>query len=228
MPAYCGYIRVSDDKLKTDGSRRQDIERQKEVLQPLMDEFKANNPEYEFAGWFSDDGKSAWTDDLNSRPAFAKMTNLVRANRLHWVFLEDLTRFSRNLGQGLVWLQEYAKKGCTVTSLHFGEHEVTSIKGWFLCNQLLMMAELESRLRSEKVTSGMINRLNKETGVLVYFHDNRINNSENIFNLLLAKGNYKAERFTISNETASKKVCPVMNTNSFSYKFSRGIQRIFN
>lgn len=71
-------------------------------------------------------------------------------------------------------------------------------------------------------------RLNKETGVLVYFHDNRINNSENIFNLLLAKGNYKAERFTISNETASKKVCPVMNTNSFSYKFSRGIQRIFN
>lgn len=71
-------------------------------------------------------------------------------------------------------------------------------------------------------------RLNKETGILVYFHDNRINNSENIFNLLMAKGNYKAERFTISNETASKKVCPAMNTNSFSYKFSRGIQRIFN
>jgi len=83
--------------------------------------------------------------------------------------------------------------------------------------------------RNLKSIPGVKNdRLNKETGVLVYFHDNRINNSESVYNLLMTKGNYKAERFTISNETASKKVCPVMNTNSFSYKFSRGIQRIFN
>ena len=83
--------------------------------------------------------------------------------------------------------------------------------------------------RHLKAIPGVRNdRLNKETGVLVYFHDNRINNSENIFNLLIAKGNYKAERFVISSETAAKKACPVMNTNSFSYKFSRGIQRIFN
>lgn len=83
--------------------------------------------------------------------------------------------------------------------------------------------------RNLKSIPGVKNdRLNKETGVLVYFHDNRINNSESVYNLLMTKGNYKAERFTISNETASKNVCPVMNTNSFSYKFSRGIQRIFN
>lgn len=70
-------------------------------------------------------------------------------------------------------------------------------------------------------------RLNIETGVLVFFHDNKISNSEEIYNQLIQLGNYDAKRFTISKELASKKVCPVMNENSFSYKFSRGIQRIF-
>lgn len=70
-------------------------------------------------------------------------------------------------------------------------------------------------------------RLNIETGVLVFFHDNKISNSEEIYNQLIQLGNYDAKRFTISPELASKKVCPVMNENSFSYKFSRGIQRIF-
>lgn len=71
-------------------------------------------------------------------------------------------------------------------------------------------------------------RLNRETGVLVYFHDNRLADSEKVFSELMAKGNYKAERYTISSDLAAKKVCPAMNSNSFSYKFSRGIQRIFN
>lgn len=67
-----------------------------------------------------------------------------------------------------------------------------------------------------------------EKGVVVYFHDNRIVNAEQVFTQFTAKGNYQAERFVISEESASKKVCPAMNTNSFGYKFSRGIQRIFN
>ena len=71
-------------------------------------------------------------------------------------------------------------------------------------------------------------RLNLEKGVLVYFHDNRIADSKKVYDALMAKGHYNAERFVITNEMASKKVCPVMNNDSFSYKFSRGIQRIFN
>jgi len=64
--------------------------------------------------------------------------------------------------------------------------------------------------------------------VLVYYHDMKIANSEQVFNQLMSKGNYKAERLIIPIDIASKKVCPVMNDNSFSYQFSRGIQRIFN
>jgi hypothetical protein len=70
-------------------------------------------------------------------------------------------------------------------------------------------------------------KFNIEKRVLVYFHDNRIADSESVFNQLMAKGNYKAERFILPEGMASNKVCPVMNTDSFSYKFSRGIQRIF-
>lgn len=67
-----------------------------------------------------------------------------------------------------------------------------------------------------------------EKQVVVYFHDMKIANSEKVFNELMAKGNYKAERLIIPASIAANKVCPVMNEDSFSFKFSRGIQRIFN
>ena len=83
--------------------------------------------------------------------------------------------------------------------------------------------------RNLKSIDGVKNtKIVPEKGVVVYFHDNRIVNSEQVFTQLSSKGNYKAERFMISDELAAKKVCPAMNTDSFSYKFSRGIQRIFN
>ncbi|MCG2612240.1 hypothetical protein LZZ90_12060 [Flavobacterium sp. SM15] len=83
--------------------------------------------------------------------------------------------------------------------------------------------------RNLKAIPGVKNdRLNIKTGVLVYFHDNRIVDSKTVYEQLIVKGPYKAERYVISEELATKKVCPIMNTNSFSYKFSRGIQRIFN
>jgi copper chaperone CopZ len=83
--------------------------------------------------------------------------------------------------------------------------------------------------RNLKSIDGVKNiKIVPEKGVVVYFHDNRIANSEQVFTQLSAKGNYQAERFVISDDLASKKVCPAMNTDSFSYKFSRGIQRIFN
>lgn len=64
--------------------------------------------------------------------------------------------------------------------------------------------------------------------VLVYYHDMKIVNSGQVFNQLMSKGNYKAERLVIPVDIASRKVCPAMNQDSFSFKFSRGMQRIFN
>lgn len=83
--------------------------------------------------------------------------------------------------------------------------------------------------RNLKTIPGVKNdRINMEKGVVVYFHDNKITNSKRVYEQLMMKGNYKAKPFIISNELAQKKVCPVMAEDSFSYKFSRGVQRIFN
>jgi hypothetical protein len=83
--------------------------------------------------------------------------------------------------------------------------------------------------RNLKSIAGVKNdHFNAQKGVVVYFHDNRVANSEQVFNQLMAKGNYKAQRYIIPENIASKQVCPVMNRDGFSYKFSQGIRRIFN
>ena len=80
----------------------------------------------------------------------------------------------------------------------------------------------------KKIPGVKTDRLNIETGVLVYFHDIKIANSEEISNQLVALGDYKAERYILPKGLENKTACPVMTEDSFSYKFSRGIQRIFN
>ena len=83
--------------------------------------------------------------------------------------------------------------------------------------------------RNMKSIAGVKNtKFFQEKNVLVYYHDSKIVNSEKVFNELMAKGNYKAERLVIPVNIASKQVCPVMDESSFKYKFSRGIKRIFN
>lgn len=83
--------------------------------------------------------------------------------------------------------------------------------------------------RNMKSIAGVKNpKLFPEKNVLVYYHDSKVVNSEQVFNQLMAKGNYKAERLVIPVNIASKQVCPVMDESSFKYKFSRGVKRIFN
>ena len=64
--------------------------------------------------------------------------------------------------------------------------------------------------------------------VVVYYHEKKIANSKQVFDQLMAKGNYKAQRYLLPEQFANKSVCPVMDENSFNYKFSQFIQRIFN
>lgn len=64
--------------------------------------------------------------------------------------------------------------------------------------------------------------------VVVYFHDNQIADSKKVYNELMTKGNYKAERFVIPQNLANKQVCPVMKKDGARYKFTKFIQGIFN
>jgi DNA invertase Pin-like site-specific DNA recombinase len=140
------YARVSDDKKKADGERRQDVQRQVSLLEKSAPEQSKQ---------YIDDGKSAFTDDINQRPAFKQLMNDCRRNFVQIIYVEDLTRFSRNLSLGLQWLKELGELGVQLISLKDGEIEVTSAKGWMQSTILLMFAEWDSRVKSEKVRSGM-------------------------------------------------------------------------
>jgi site-specific DNA recombinase len=144
------YCRVSDDKKKADGERRQDVKRQVDLLK----EQAARSGDKEIVEYV-DDGKSAFTEDWNCRPAFKQLINDCRRHYIQKIYIEDMTRFSRNLSLGLQWLKELGELNVHLISVKEGEIDVTCSKGWLQSSMLLMFAEWDSRIKSEKVKSGM-------------------------------------------------------------------------
>lgn len=63
--------------------------------------------------------------------------------------------------------------------------------------------------------------------VVVYFHNNKITNSKKVYDELMSKGNYDAQRYILPASLANKEVCPV-DQNSYSYKLSKKINQFFN
>lgn len=63
--------------------------------------------------------------------------------------------------------------------------------------------------------------------VVVYFHNNKITNSQKVYDQLMAKRNYDAQRYILPAHLANKEVCPV-DQNSMSYKLSQKVNQFFN
>lgn len=63
--------------------------------------------------------------------------------------------------------------------------------------------------------------------VVVYFHNNKITNSEKVFNELMSKREYVAQRYILAANMVNKEVCPI-DQNSLSYKASKTINQFFN
>lgn len=143
------YARVSDDKLKDDGGRRQDVNRQVERLRPYAGDD---------ALLFIDDGKSAFKEDYQSRPEFCRLLREIRAHRIGRVYVESLDRWSRRVEDGLKTINEVSSLGCTVTSAAEGELDVTMPEGWFKVGVAFLLAEWASRSMSWKIRQGMARR----------------------------------------------------------------------
>ncbi len=144
------YVRVSDTKKKPDGERRQDVNRQIEVIESYLK--RAGIKEWKV---YCDDGKSAYTEDINQRPAFKQLMNDCLRHFINEIYIEDITRFSRNLTTGIKWLSKLSELGVEIISLKEGQLEYTSSRGWLQSNIFLLFAEWESKIRGEKVRSGM-------------------------------------------------------------------------
>lgn len=149
-----GYIRVSGQKLNTDGLRLQDINRQRDKITKFCESMEWGVPIF-----FCDDGISAFKEDYNSRPDFCKMLREIRANRIQRVVVEDLTRWSRRIEDGLKTMREASEKA-TITSMAEGEVDTTLPEGWFKVAVAFLLAEWSSKSTSYKVVSGMDRRLN--------------------------------------------------------------------
>lgn len=154
------YCRVSDDKKKDDGERRQDVYRQKDLLIDHALRFGENEVKV-----YIDDGKSAFTEDWNGRPAFKQLFNDCRRKFINKIYIEDMTRFSRRLDLGIPLLKELGDLNVHLVSIKEGEIEITSSQGWLKSSMLLMFAEWDSRVKSEKVKDGM--KRAKEKGKIV-------------------------------------------------------------
>ncbi|QSB27400.1 hypothetical protein [Flavobacterium sp. CLA17] len=63
--------------------------------------------------------------------------------------------------------------------------------------------------------------------VVVYFHNNKITNSQKVYDQLMAKRQYDAQRYILPENLANKEVCPV-NQNSLSYRLSKKVNQFFN
>jgi len=194
-----GYIRVSDAKLKDDLSRRQDIDRQKIKI---INWCKFMN--FEEPIFFSDDNLSAFKDDYNSRPEFVKLLHEVKANRVKHIIVEDMTRWSRRIEDGLKTLREATEKA-QVTSLAEGELGTTIPEQWFKSAIGFLMAEWSSRITAHKVKSGMERRkLDKKNicKVCGKFHLGRIPT-------LCKKGRVEYLKFTEDNIKENKALARV-------------------
>ena len=89
----------------------------------------------------------------------------------------------------------------------------------------LSTIDIKQKLHS---IAGVKDEIIVKRNVVVYFHDNRIADSKKVYDELMTKGNYKAERFVLPANLANKQVCPVMKKDGISYKFTKFIQGFFN
>lgn len=89
----------------------------------------------------------------------------------------------------------------------------------------LSTIEIKNKLHEiEGVKSEIIVKNN----VVVYFHDNTVADSKKVFSQLMAKGQYKANRFILPETMANAQACPVIKKDGFKYKFSKFVQSVFN
>lgn len=89
----------------------------------------------------------------------------------------------------------------------------------------LTTIEIKQKLHT---IAGVKSEIIVKRNVVVYFHDNQIADSKKVYDELMTKGNYEAERFVLPENLANKQVCPVMKKDGVSYKFTKFVQGIFN
>lgn len=103
---------------------------------------------------FEDAGKSGKNTD---RPAYQRMIKKIRAGEVSHVVVYKIDRISRNLIDFSLMYDEFKKYNVTFVSLN-EQFDTSSAIGEAVLKIILVFAELERKLTSERVTGVMIDR----------------------------------------------------------------------
>ena len=113
--------------------------------------YTLHNSNYEI---FEDAGKSGKNTD---RPGFQRMIELIRSGRVSHVIVYKIDRISRNLVDFSVMYDEFKRNRVTFVSLN-EQFDTSSAIGEAVLKIILVFAELERKMTSERVKAVMIGR----------------------------------------------------------------------
>lgn len=133
----CAYARVSTDNKKQEDS----LENQQETYGQLI----CSNPEYEFAGVYSDQGISGFCEN---RPGFQEMIRKANAGEIDLIITKSISRFARNTVTVLKVARELKELG---VGIFFEEQNINTLSGdgEMMLAVLSSFAQEESRSMSE-------------------------------------------------------------------------------
>lgn len=133
----CAYARVSTNSEK----QEQSFNHQRQVYEDLI----RKNPDYEFAGVYSDFGLSGTSE---KRPGFRQMIEDARAGRFDMIITKSISRFARNTVILLKYVRELKDLGIGVL---FEENNIYTLStdGEMMLTVLASFAQEESRSMSE-------------------------------------------------------------------------------
>ena len=147
VAAYC---RVSTDKAEQEESFETQIATYERVIR--------NNPEWEYAGIYADEGKSATSAD--HRPEFQRMIADALDEKIDVILVKSISRFSRNIVDCQTYVEKLREKG---VSVRFERENIDSLNPAcsMMFSLLAAIAQDESLSISENVKWAVARRFER-------------------------------------------------------------------
>ncbi len=141
VAAYC---RVSTDSDEQATSYETQVEHYTEYIK--------NNPEWEFAGIFADDGISG--TNTKKREEFNRMIEECEAGKIDMIITKSISRFARNTLDCLKYIRQLKEKNIPV---YFEKESINTMdaKGEVLLTIMASLAQQESQSLSQNVKLGL-------------------------------------------------------------------------
>jgi len=135
----CAYVRVSTDSIQQEDS----LENQTSYFK----DFITANPEWEFAGIYSDQGISGFKE---TRPGFQRMITDAKAGKINLIVVKSISRFARNTETVLKFSRELKNIG---VGIFFQLQNINTLSGAgeLMLTVLAAFAQAESEGASDNV-----------------------------------------------------------------------------